>query len=102
VRYGHGFHPLGRPASTDLQAVKAALAAAGRDLAEVELVGGARAVFRDATSCANLDEALADIPEQLAHGFSTFCLKPSQFIDDPNQVGWLCREVMRRVAAMTT
>jgi probable F420-dependent oxidoreductase len=97
VRYGHGFHPLGRPHPDDLQALQAGLAAAGRDLAELELVGGARPVFRDATSCADLGEALAAIPEQLAHGFSTFCLKPSQFIDDPNQVGQFCRDVIHRV-----
>lgn len=97
VRYGHGFHPLGRPTGHDLQTMQAALAAAGRDLAGLELVGGARPVFRDPDSCADLGEALAAIPEQLAQGFSTFCLKPSQFIDDPDQVGRFCRDVVRRV-----
>lgn len=101
VRYGHGFHPLGQPTSHDLHTLRAALAAAGRDPAELELVGGARAVFRDPTSCADLGEALAAIPEQLAQGFSTFCLKPSQFTDDPNQIGQFCREVIHRVEAMT-
>lgn len=100
VRYGHGFHPLGQPAEAELRAVRAALAAAGRDPAELELVGGARPVFRDATSCADLGEALAAIPEQLALGFSTFCVKPSQFIDDPAQVGRFCRDVIRRVEAL--
>jgi hypothetical protein len=66
----------------------------------LELVGGARPVFRDPDSCADLGEALAAIPEQLAQGFSTFCLKPSQFIDDPDQLGRFCRDVMRRVEAM--
>jgi probable F420-dependent oxidoreductase len=102
VRHGHGFHPLGRPDPAELHAVRAALAAAGRDPASVELVGGTRAVFRDATSRADLGEALAVVPEQLAQGYSTFCLKPSQFVDDPDRVGRLCRDVMRRVAAMTT
>jgi probable F420-dependent oxidoreductase len=100
VRYGHGFHPLGPPATRDLAALRAALAAAGRDLAELELVGGARPVFRDPTAGADLGEALAAIPEQRAQGFSTFCLKPSQFVDDPDQVGRFCRDVVRRVEAM--
>ena len=101
VRYGHGFHPLGRPSPEELHAVKAALAADGRDIAELELVGGTSARFPDATSCADLGEALSVIPEQLEQGFSTFCLKPSQFIDDPRGVGRLCADVMRRVEAMT-
>jgi hypothetical protein len=39
---------------------------------------------------------MASIPEQMAQGFTTFCVKPSQFTDDPGGVGALCREVMRR------
>jgi len=101
VRHGHGFHPLGRPTAQELRAVPAALAAAGRDPAGLELVGGLRPVFRDATARADLGQALAAIPEQLAQGFSTFCVKPAQFIDDADQVGRFCREVMRRVAAVT-
>ena len=36
---------------------------------------------------------MASIPEQMAQGFTTFCVKPSQFTDG---VGALCREVMKR------
>lgn len=45
VRYGHGFHPPGRPAAEDMQLLKDSLAAAGRDLADLEMIGGTQAVF---------------------------------------------------------
>jgi alkanesulfonate monooxygenase SsuD/methylene tetrahydromethanopterin reductase-like flavin-dependent oxidoreductase (luciferase family) len=101
VRYGHGFHPLGRPTPQDIQALGKALAAAGRDIAEMEMICGTRAVFPDDRSPADLGAALASLPEQLEHGFTTFCVKPNQFIDDPDQVGAFCKEVMRRVTALT-
>ncbi len=42
--------------------------------------------FADETTVADLDEALASIPEQLERGFTTICIKPSQFIDDPSEM----------------
>jgi len=74
--------------------------AAGRDIAELELVGGTRAVFPDPDSPAPLEPALASIPEQQAQGFSSFCIKPSQFLDDPRELGPWCRTVVRRVEAL--
>jgi probable F420-dependent oxidoreductase len=94
VRYGHGFHPLGVPADTDLARLRENTGG------ELELIGGTRAVFPDRNSCADLGQAMADLPEQMAKGFTTFCLKPSQFVDDPDQVGALCRQVVRRAEAM--
>jgi probable F420-dependent oxidoreductase len=102
VRYGHGYNPLGRPSAGDLARLQTALQAAGRDLSELELVGGTRAVFPDDDSPAPLAQALESIPEQVAAGFTTFCIKPSQFIDDPDGVPAFCREVIRRVAALTS
>ena len=100
VEYGHGFHPLGRPSSEELERLAAALRAAGRDVAELEMVGGTRAVFADDDSPAPLEPAIASIPEQQAQGFGSFCIKPSQFIDDTAEFGSWCREVVRRVAAL--
>jgi probable F420-dependent oxidoreductase len=96
VRYGHGFNPLGRPDPADLERLRGALAAARRDPDELELVGGTRATFTDADGVADLGQALAAIPPQLADGFATFCVKPSQFTDDPQRVGALCREIVAR------
>jgi alkanesulfonate monooxygenase SsuD/methylene tetrahydromethanopterin reductase-like flavin-dependent oxidoreductase (luciferase family) len=100
VRYGSGLNPLGRVSRADLDRLFAAMRAAGRDPGELELVGGTRARFHDERSVADLGEALAAIPEQMADGFTTFCLKPSQFTDDPAAVPALCREVVARVGAL--
>lgn len=100
VRYGSGFHPLGQPSDEDLERVRAAMAQAGRDMAELEMVGGTRATFPDADSVADLDEALATIPAQAARGFGSFCIKPSQFTDDASDFGAWCRDVVARVRAL--
>ena len=100
VRYGDGFNPLGRPTAEEMQRLRAAMAAAGRDMDALELVGGTRAVFRDDSGTADLGQALAVIPPQQAEGFTTFCIKPSQFTDDPDDMGRLCREIVRRVSSL--
>jgi probable F420-dependent oxidoreductase len=100
VAYGDGFNPLGRPAAGEMAALGAALQEAGRDPGSLELVGGIRAVFGGPTGVADLGQALATIPPQAEAGFTTFCIKPSQFTDDPADVGRLCREIIRRVEGM--
>jgi probable F420-dependent oxidoreductase len=100
VKYGDGFNPLGRPAPGEMRLLADAMLAAGRDPRRLELVGGARAVFPGPGGVADLGRALAAVPPQVADGFSTFCIKPSQFTDDPGDVGRLCREIIRRVDGM--
>ena len=100
VRYGHGFNPLGRPSEEDLERLEDAMAAAGREIGELELVGGTRGRFVDAASVADLDEALASVPEQLARGFTTICVKPSQFEDDPAEIPALLGRIVERVAEL--
>ncbi|WP_308050874.1 TIGR03619 family F420-dependent LLM class oxidoreductase [Streptomyces purpurogeneiscleroticus] len=102
VRYGHGFNPLGRPAPEELEKLRAAMAEAGRSMDELEMIGGTRAVFPGPDAVADLGRALESVPEQMAQGFGTFCIKPSQFTDDPQDVGRFCREVMRRVERLTS
>jgi len=101
VAYGDGFNPLGRPGPGELAALAEAMRAAGRDPAGLELVGGTRAVFAGPDSVADLGQALAAIGPQAQAGFTTFCVKPAQFTDDPAGVGPLCREIIRRVERMT-
>lgn len=97
VRYADGFHPLGQPSADDMTLLRDGLAAAGRDLSELELVGGMRAVFPDDRSPSPLEPAIASLPVQRERGFTTFCIKPSQFIDDIALYPAWCREVVERV-----
>jgi probable F420-dependent oxidoreductase len=97
VRYGDGYNPLGRPSGEEMGRLRDALLAAGRDPDGLELVGGTRAVFPSPDGVADLGQALATIAPQAEAGFTTFCIKPSQFTDDPGDVGRLCRDVIRRV-----
>jgi probable F420-dependent oxidoreductase len=100
VRYGSGFNPLGRPDDRGLARLAGALISAGRSPAEIEYVGGTRGSFAGPDWVADLDQALATIPAQLARGFSTICVKPSQFIDDSERMGDFCRELAAKVADM--
>jgi probable F420-dependent oxidoreductase len=100
VAYGSGFNPLGRPSDDDLARLREAMASAGRDPAELEMVGGTRGRFPGPDAVADLDEALASVPGQLERGFTTICVKPSQFIDDPVEIGAFCRGLVERVGAI--
>ena len=101
VVYGSGFNPLGRPTSDDLLRLRTAMAEAGRSMDELEMVGGTRGAFPDALGVADLGEALEAIPPQIEAGFTSICIKPSQFTDDPSAVGALCRDIVARVSALT-
>ena len=96
VCYADGFHPLGQPSEEDMDRLRDGLAAAGRDLSELELVGGMRAVFPDDASPSPLGPALSSLPAQIARGFTTFCIKPSQFLDDVDRFPEWCDEVVTR------
>jgi probable F420-dependent oxidoreductase len=99
VRYGSGFHPFGTPTGADLARLAEALRAAGRDIAELELVGGIRGRFPGPDATADLDEALASVPGQLDRGFTSICFKPSMFTDDPARVGAVSARVVEAVNA---
>jgi probable F420-dependent oxidoreductase len=100
VEFGSGFNPLGSPTDEDLGRLRSAFAAAGRDVADLEMVGGTRGRFADAEAVADLDGALAEIPPQIARGFGTFCVKPSQFVEDAGAVAAFCRRAVARVRAI--
>ena len=102
VDHGHGFHPLGMPTPEDLEILGKGMADAGRDVAELEMIGGTRAVFPDDDSTADIGRAMEPIREQLEAGFTTFCVKPSQFIDDAAELPAFCRDVVCRAEAMTS
>ena len=84
----------------DMRTLGETFSAAGRNLAELEMVGGTRAVFPDDHSPADLGRAMAAIPAQLEAGFTTFALKPSQYVDDVADLERFCADVIRRAEAM--
>jgi probable F420-dependent oxidoreductase len=100
VRYGSGFNPLGQPDDAGLARLADGLISAGRSQAEIEYVGGVRGTFADPALPADLDQALAGIPAQLARGFTTICVKPSQFIDETARIGDFCRALVAKVALL--
>ena len=94
VRYGSGFHPFGAPTADDLAQLAAGLAEVGRDISEIELVGGTRATFASPDAVADVDEAMAAIDDQVAAGYTLFCMKPSQYTDDIREVPAICRRMV--------
>ncbi len=100
VRYGAGFNPLGQPASPELARLEETLISAGRSPAEIEYVGGTRGTFTGPGHVADLDQALAAIPALMARGFTTICVKPSQFTDDATDMASFCGELSAKTAAL--
>lgn len=100
VRYGSGFHPFGSPTPGELAVLRRSMEEAGRDPAELELVGGIRGRFPDASSAASIDDALEQVPPQLDAGYTAICFKPSMFTDDPGEIPSLCRHVVQSIESM--
>lgn len=101
VRYGDGFNPLGRPLDTELQTLRQAMADAERDPAELEMVGGIRGDFPAPDAVAKLGPAMEALPAQWERGFTTFCIKPSMFINDMQELPAFCREAVRLANDLT-
>lgn len=102
VRYGSGWHPLGRPSDDDRAVFADALAATGRTPSDLELVGGVRARFPADDACASLPEALEQVPGLVADGYTTLCVKPSQYTDDADGLPAFCRELVTRTGSLLT
>jgi hypothetical protein len=100
ARYGHGLNPFGPLTDDDLALLADVMREHGRDIAELEMVGGIRGTFHGPDDLADVDVALADLPRQLEQGFTTICFKPAMFVDDTEQVGDLCRDLVRKAALL--
>jgi probable F420-dependent oxidoreductase len=98
VEHGHGFHPFGQPSYEAMAPIRDGMAAAGRSMDHLEIVGGLRPRFPDATSPADLAEALEGVGPQLEAGYTSFCFNPSQYVDRVEDVPDLCRRAVRRMA----
>ncbi len=91
VRYGSGLNPFGPLTDDDLALLASGMRAAGRDVGELELVGGIRGTFHGADDVADIEVALRDLPGQLDRGFTTVCFKPAMFCRTAEDVPGLCR-----------
>ena len=100
VEYGHGLNPFGPADPAGMERLAAAMAAVGRSMDELELVGGVRGRFAGPGDLADLGRALAAIPAQVERGFTSICIKPSMFLDDRARFGTWCADVVRRVEAL--
>lgn len=97
ARYGDGFNPLGAPEDDAWDRLARAFGEAGRDIAELELVGGTRGAFPDGDAVAPTDEMIDQVVAKVAAGYRTVCIKPSQFLDDAYQFPDWARRVHERV-----
>ena len=102
VTYGEGFNPLGQPLAGELDELRDALEAAGRHLEDLEMVGGLRGRFSEPDSIADLDEALDALSDQVASGYTTFCFKPSMYVDDLEGVHEVSRRVVERLGEISS
>lgn len=94
ARYGSGLNPFGRLTDADMDALAQGMRDVGRDIAELELVGGIQGTFTGPDDVADVDVALADLPRQLEQGFTTICFKPSMFVRSVDEVPALCRHLV--------
>ena len=100
VDHGSGFHPFGSPSSAELEELEAGLRRAGRSPDDLEMIGGTRATFDGPDDIADLDESMASFDEQVAQGYTTFCMKPSQHTDDVADVESLCERLVGRLSLL--
>jgi probable F420-dependent oxidoreductase len=96
VRYGSGYLPMGPMKDEEKARIVAAMSAAGRKFSDLEFLGGIPGMFKDATSCGNLDESLGVLAPQIHFGARTFVVKPSQFISDVASFPEFGREVVAK------
>jgi probable F420-dependent oxidoreductase len=100
ARYGTGYLPMGRRSRADWDRLAAAMAAAGRDMSELERVSGLTAPFTSPDGCISLDAALEAAAARIEAGATAFIVKPSQFVDDPAEVRGLCERIVDSMAAL--
>ena len=80
--------------------LEAGLRRAGRSPDDLEMIGGTRATFDGPDDIADLDESMASFDEQVAQGYTTFCMKPSQHTDDVADVESLCERMVGRLSLL--
>jgi probable F420-dependent oxidoreductase len=101
VRWGSGYTLTSAPTAEQLARLAAAMRAAGRDPESLQTNGLVLPFFPDARSRADLAATLdASVPPLIEAGVDSITIKPSQYIDDPDELPGFLREVDRRVSAL--
>jgi alkanesulfonate monooxygenase SsuD/methylene tetrahydromethanopterin reductase-like flavin-dependent oxidoreductase (luciferase family) len=78
-----------------------AMTGAGRRAEDLEIAGWLVPDFPDPQRVADIDATLdAQIPMLVSQGCDLIAIKPSCFIDDPDQMAAFCRRVLARIDAM--
>ncbi|HZV04670.1 MAG TPA: LLM class flavin-dependent oxidoreductase [Gemmataceae bacterium] len=92
---------MGFPLTEDDKALlDRTMAVAGRGAEELEIAGWVVPSFPDAGP-ADIDATLeAQVPTLIGHGCDLIAIKPSCFIDHPNEMGAFCRHVLNRIDGM--
>ena len=96
ARYGHGLNPFGSLTDDDLATLAAGMREAGRDISELEMVGGIRGTFHGRDDVADLNQALVSLPRQLAQGYTTICFKPAMFVHHVDELPAFYAELVEK------
>ena len=102
VAHGQGFAPMFSPTPEDFERLASAMIAAGRDISELEIAAWIAGRFRDDHSLADLDRALNVVPTLAKRGYSTIAIKPAQFVENPRDVGSLCRKFAAAASSLAS
>lgn len=102
VSYADAFHPFGSPTAEDLDKLRRAMAAAGRGISELEMIGGTRAKFNGVDDVADVSVSIATFQDQMDAGYTTFCMKPSQHTDDIGDVPAICKQMVNHVRSLNS
>ena len=91
VKYGSGLMPAFFPTSQDMDTLRGALSPAGRDLDELEMTTWLVPEFPDNNSVADFEKTLEEQIETIVDtGYTHIGIKPSCFIDSPEEMAEFC------------
>ncbi len=101
VKYGSGLMNVMSPLPGAIDTLKQAMESAGRDISELEFATGLGGRLPDGpNSLADLDETLTKLGPRLDAGYTTFTIKPCQFIDDAAHLPEFLDEVVAKANAI--
>jgi len=97
AKFGSGFMPLGfMPSEEDWATLEEAMAAQGRSVGELEMIGPVLPNFRDDINAANIDDSLPQVEQLLEAGITTFFVGAGPFCQSINDFPDFCDHVIKR------